>query len=148
MLWVAIPILLVGFWFGVSQLLASLSGWRELAQKYGVGSVSSFTRKTTGGRIGGVAYNGCLVVGANAEGVALSVLLLFRPGHAPIFVPWAELSMGAEGSVAGATRLRFRAAPQVTLELPEIVADWLRSAAPSAAPPRVQAQTSGTPRPL
>jgi len=107
-----------------------------------VRSVSSFTRKTTGGRIGGVAYNGCLVVGANAEGVALSVLLPFRPGHAPIFVPWAELSMGTDAAVVGATRLRFRAAPQVTLELPEIVANWLRSAAPSAAPAPAQAPKS------
>jgi hypothetical protein len=37
-------------------------------------------------------YNGCLTVGGNVEGLYLSVLFLFRPGHPPLFVPWIEIS--------------------------------------------------------
>jgi hypothetical protein len=127
MLWIAIPVLLVVFWFGVSNLLATLSGWRALARAYGAPPPPNISRKITGGRVGRVAYNGCLVVGA-AEGLALSVLLPFRPGHRSVFVPWSEVTVGQEAAfVAGAKLLLFGRAPDVTLELPEAMLEWLQA---------------------
>jgi hypothetical protein len=38
-------------------------------------------------------YNGCLIVGANQEGLYLSILLPFRIGHSPLFIPWKDVSM-------------------------------------------------------
>jgi hypothetical protein len=129
MLWIAIPLLLVPFWFGVSHLLATLSGWRELAQEYGAAPLPDIRRKSSGGRVGSVAYNGCLLVGATAEGVALSVLAPFRPGHQAIFIPWSELTVRQDAAAAaGVKLLRFRRAPSVTLELPEATFGWLQSA--------------------
>ena len=38
-------------------------------------------------------YGNCLNVGADATGLHLSVLFLFRVGHPPLLVPWGEISV-------------------------------------------------------
>ena len=40
-------------------------------------------------------YNNVLTVGADSEGLFLVPFFLFRVGHPPLFVPWAEIT--AEG---------------------------------------------------
>lgn len=38
-------------------------------------------------------YNSCLTVGADPTGLQLSVFVLFRAGHPPLFIPWYEISV-------------------------------------------------------
>ena len=40
-------------------------------------------------------YNNCVNIGANNYGLYLSVLPLFRVGHPPLFIPWADISTEA-----------------------------------------------------
>jgi hypothetical protein len=131
MIWILLPIGFAGFWFGVSQMLASLSGWRELAVSYAAKSHVNGRAKSTGGRVGSVAYNGCLRVGVDPAGLSVCVFLPFRPGHSPLLIPWSHVSADMHSDAGQAVcRLRFRAASDVPLEIPRAIAIWLNQEAP------------------
>lgn len=99
------------FWSGVVFLISRLSGWATLAGRYRtdrpVGGIA-------GGRIrmGVASYDRVLRLEARPEGLAMDVFVLFRPGHVPLCVPWAEVY------VAGPAPLRLFT-PGVRLELGE-----------------------------
>lgn len=61
--------------------------------------------------MGLASYRGTLRAAGDADGLWLDVLGLFRPGHAPLFIPWDDLT--EEAGV-----LRARQAPRVALRLP------------------------------
>jgi hypothetical protein len=71
-----------------------MGGWRKLAKTYRASNPffgrkfyfqsASMKRMTN--------YNRVLIIGANREGLFLSVLFIFRLGHPPLFIPWAEIS--------------------------------------------------------
>ena len=70
-----------------------MGGWRKLSSKY-------LRTKSPSGRrfgwqslsIGLTNYGNCLTVYSSDEGLDLSVLLPFRLGHPPLFIPWDDLS--------------------------------------------------------
>ena len=81
-------------WAGFSYLISYMSGWRYLAQAYR-------TRQPfLGGRLRpwaasmrwGVNYNGLLALGADSQGMHVSVFFVFRIAHPPLFIPWTEIS--------------------------------------------------------
>ncbi len=109
--------LFVAFWCAVCLTLSIASGWRTLAQFYRA------SRPFTGQRLhlrtasfGSVGYNGCITLGANAEGLFVSVLLPFRLGHPPLFIRWSEIeNVGQSRQLfVSVVRLRFKRAPNVT----------------------------------
>lgn len=81
------------FWLGLLQLIAYITGWKQLASHYPYQS-EPLTRKiffqSLSFRFGG-GYNGCATVGGNAQGLYLAVLFIFKFGHRPIFIPWQEI---------------------------------------------------------
>jgi len=84
------------FWsFAVMFLVARLTGWATLAQRFRL--TSTFTGPTWAFQSARMRwsthYGSCLNVGADATGLTLSVFFLFRPGHPPLFVPWSEISV-------------------------------------------------------
>jgi hypothetical protein len=103
--------LFVFFWCAIASLIAVLTGWTTLAERFR--TTSTFTGPTWGFQSARMRwsshYHGCLTVGADTTGLKLSILFLFRPGHPPLFVPWSEISV--------AKRWRFLFIRQVKLLL-------------------------------
>jgi hypothetical protein len=98
-----LQILLQGIitWLTVSYIGSWLSGWQSLAWKYHA------RRKITGetfhmqsaamgisSYINQTMYHGCLTIVANSEGIYVVPMLIFRLGHAPLFIPWSHLRIG------------------------------------------------------
>lgn len=85
---VLFPFAFAAMWIGISFSLATRGGWKELAVHYPAPASLVIPRFYTGGRVGDVAYSGCLGVGADHRGLALNVMLPFRLWHAPLWIPW------------------------------------------------------------
>ena len=112
--------LFVAFWCAICLTLSTVGGWRTLARAYRA------SRPFTGQRLhlrsalfGSVGYNGCLTLGANAEGLFISVLFPFRLGHPPLFIRWSEVeNMGQTRQLfVRMVRFRFKRAPSVTVSM-------------------------------
>lgn len=92
---VAILPLFVLFWCVLLFSIGALSGWVSLARRFRL--IAGFTGPTwrfQSARMRWTAhYGNCLTVGADASGLMLSILFLFRPGHPPLLVPWTEISV-------------------------------------------------------
>jgi len=120
------PVLLLAVWAVVLSLLALLGGWRELARCYPANLPFSGKRWWfQSGNMRAVNYGGCLIIGANAEGLHLAVLFPFRPGHPPIFIPWSQVSARetTRWRFFRFVELRFSAAPNVPLQIHRGLAD-------------------------
>ena len=108
------------YWF-VLCLNSWLFGWWELARHYKLdGPYGGRKHRFQSVGLGWGNYGGCVTVGTNADGLNLAVLLPFRPGHPPLFLPWGEVVSAEFGSkwYGDWLELRFAAAPRVRLRLP------------------------------
>lgn len=94
-----IPFIIL-FWCAILFLIAAVSGWRTLAQKFRLSS--TFIGPTWGFQSAYMRwmghYGNCLNVGADSVGLKLSIVFPFRPGHPPLFVPWSEIAIGERRS--------------------------------------------------
>jgi hypothetical protein len=102
----------VGFaaiWIAIGYLIASVSGWKRLRQRYSAGSFTGPTSRTSG-YVGPSRYRGALIVGASAAGLHLDVVPIFRIGAGPVLIPWKSIA----GPTPSAGLPSF-----VTLEFPE-----------------------------
>lgn len=87
-------LIFVLFWLLISFIMASSSGWRDLARNYKV-KLDEFKGglKTFGGcYIGNVSYGNMLHVAVNKDGILLKMIIIFRFGHSTIFLPWDSIS--------------------------------------------------------
>ncbi len=87
-------ILFAAWWCIIVYLLSILGGWRGLAIMYGQALPSggkSFSFQA--GKVGIVSYNGVLRLTVSPPGIGFSVVRIFRPGHRPFFIPWAEIEI-------------------------------------------------------
>ncbi len=115
---VAFVVLAVSLWVGACFLGARVSGWSALAEAYRVPEPfrgPSWTLPFVGRWWGGYTY--CVRAGANAKGLALSVMIF--PGHPPLFIPWDEIAVERvkRWFLFITVRCRFRRAPTVCLDL-------------------------------
>ncbi len=84
-------------WICVCKLIAAFGGWRILARDYRADSVFDGQKlwlKSVGMR-SWTNYSNCINIGANTYGLYLSVLLIFRVGHPPLFFQWTDISTEA-----------------------------------------------------
>lgn len=95
---IAMPLVFVGFWMGVCWLIALVGGWHGLARRYRVHGELGATTQNTSGMLGLVSYNGVLQVGASKDGLDLRMMVLFRAGHPPLRIPWADIRVEDERS--------------------------------------------------
>ncbi|MEO6603434.1 MAG: hypothetical protein ABIQ16_26360 [Polyangiaceae bacterium] len=126
--WVVLVVLGgVAMWPAVCLILASISGWSALVEKYAAGAHPRTPRKISGGRVGNVTYGGALSLSAQPGGFAVSVLLPFRVGHPPLFIPWSDVTESA-GEFMGqkTTVFRVRGVPDAAIEIPPALAAWLK----------------------
>lgn len=103
--------LFITIWVAVSLILSFVGGWRALAREYrALQPVADGAWVERRGLLSGSArYKNVLRLGANDEGVSLSVALPFRIGHPPLFFPWADLfAMPGASAPGGYTEIRFR----------------------------------------
>jgi len=119
---------LLGVWILISFLASRLSGWHRLAKEYPVhnpfeGKPRRF--QTLWMRYGS-HYGNITTVGANAQGLYLSVLFLFRIGHDPLFIPWSEITAAeTTGGLFKRIRLQFKRLPAVPVIIDRRLAEIL-----------------------
>lgn len=116
-LYLFFPLFIV-LWGIICHVISLVGGWRELASQYHMehpfsGELFRFQSAQMRGRMN---YNGCVTVGANVEGLYLSVLFVLRLGHPPLFIPWSDVS----GTIKkrrwfSRLRLKFERCPSVPL---------------------------------
>lgn len=70
--------------------------------------------------------------GADETGLYMSVLLPFRVGHAPLFIPWAEIQVSS--SIRGGRKLLLGRQESIPLLISVSLADKIKSAAGQAWP--------------
>jgi hypothetical protein len=74
-------------------------------------------------------YNNCVTIGANFQGIHLSVLFLFRVGHPPIFIPWEDVTVKPRPRRwLPAVELNFRQRPHVPLIISRRLSERLQAA--------------------
>ena len=131
LVWLGGALAFVAFGYAVSSMLANMGGWRLLAQAYPLRApFPSARRSFVGARVGSVNYHGCLHVSADAAGLYIAVLALFRAAHPPLFIPWRDIAASHSTSPYGPMiRLRTRAVPASAIELPLGVAGWVKQQA-------------------
>ncbi len=118
-------VLFVIWWCMVVYLLSFLAGWRGLAVMYGQaspagGKIFSFQA----GKVGIVSYNGALRLAVSPPGIGFSVIRVFRPGHAPFFIPWAEIEITGK-SFWGMVKFRtYRSGSTIQLTKQFFVQAW------------------------
>jgi hypothetical protein len=77
----------------LANFTSYLSGWWRLSRHYRHrGHFDGTRRRFRSVSFGWSNYNGAVTVGTNSEGLYLAMFLLFRPGHPPLFVPWADVT--------------------------------------------------------
>ena len=88
-----IPLFIVG-WIVLMRLISAGTGWRSLARFYR--SERPFSGKkyhAQSARLrAGMGYNYILTIGADPQGLYVSVFFLFGAGHPALFIPWADIS--------------------------------------------------------
>lgn len=90
----------VAFWLGMMFLVAVMSGWRVLAEKYGLpegermpeGTTLKWRSAALAGRFP-TSYKNCLNFTATSSGLGIAPALIFSTGHPPLFIPWADIAM-------------------------------------------------------
>jgi len=98
----------VVFWLTVMFLVAIMSGWRKLAEKYGLqdgqempeGEKFGWKSAALRGRLP-TSYNNCLNFFICSEGLGIAPVKIFAFGHPPLFVPWAEIALSERKSFIG-----------------------------------------------
>jgi len=121
------PLFFVGLWVGVCWLLALVGGWSGLAKRYATDKPEPFGAESVNAMLGVTSYRGVLSVGFAEDGLDLRTMMLFRAGHPPLRIPWAEVRVEGEGPwmlFGRATSLRLGAGGPV-LRLPSKV--WARA---------------------
>jgi len=129
----AFPILLfICFWLALNYLISFFTGWLALAEIYRATQPfegerwhfqSAKFRFTSG-------YKHVLTIGSNKEGLFLSVFFLFRVGHAPLFIPWQDISVRpAKFLWFRMFQFEFRQVPSIKVRLREKLGEKIQAAA-------------------
>ncbi len=89
---VAFVVFFVVIWSGVCLLLSVIGGWGRIAQRFPARQPPTGTGYGgQTGMVGTANYRGVLTVHASTEGIHVAVMVFFRLGHPPLFIPWSEM---------------------------------------------------------
>lgn len=130
--------LFIVMWSGISLFLSRMSGWAALAGVYRARTKPDvYCRWFQSARMRwGVHFNGCLTIGANMDGLYLSMFLPFRIGHPPLFIPWADIIIEPVKRflLFDYFEFRFNRVPDVPLQVRAGLGEELAEAAGSSWP--------------
>jgi hypothetical protein len=127
----------IGLWIGVNYFIGLISGWAELARAYRFrGKFSGVRWRFQSGQMRLLmGFRNAVTVGSSPEGLYLSPFFPFRPGKAPVLIPWNDVSARpGKFWFWRYTEFRFRQAPAVFLQLPLSLGSKVRAAAGPAWP--------------
>jgi hypothetical protein len=111
--------------------LARLSGWKAIASHYSVTAFPSTGRRNwISGRLGPFLYRNISVI-ADHRGMYVRTIPGTAVFHAPLFIPWEEVSVGQTKGLFP-VRLTFRRSPGHPLGLCQDDARKLFALAPGA----------------
>ncbi len=79
-------------WSFACWVLANVGGWTRAAEHFATDRPAPENADLVGGTFGLVNYRSTLIVGRDGDGLHLSVLSIFRPGHRPLWIPLAQIS--------------------------------------------------------
>ncbi len=130
---IAAPIVFVGFWMGVCWILALAGGWRALAGRYRVEGELRAPSRRTSGMVGLVSYNGVLDLSASNLGLDVRVMSLFRAGHPPLRIPWADIRVEDESAGLFGSQTKLRLGGRTVLRVPTDIWNELSAPRPSGA---------------
>lgn len=106
-------------WTLIRLLFTVLSGWKQLASRYGARRVPAcwhWSGQTV--RVGSVRYRRCMRVAAESDGLYLAGYRLLR--HPPLCIPWSEIHDPATATIYGrpAVSVSVGTPPSGKLEFP------------------------------
>jgi len=136
-IWFPLAILPIAI-LGVPVLIAKLSGWSDLSQRFR--ATQPFQGKLwpwKSARLrAGMNYNNCLTIGANPAGLYFAVRLLPRFSHPPLLIPWPEVSVLSEKTVFFVPMIEMRLGreEQVPFMIRRALADKIKAAAGASWP--------------
>jgi hypothetical protein len=127
-------IIFVVAWILLILLVEFLAGWPDLKRAYqSQVPFAGRIRRFQTARIGLVTYGSCLVLGSNPEGIYLTVLLPFRVGAKPVFVPWRDITVNSVRVFAlKYIKFNLRQAPRASLVVSRGLAEKLLTERPSS----------------
>ena len=119
------------FWIIIIAGLSRFGGWHVLASRYRARQpFSGEVLRGCSGRLGFVNYNRCLWLGANEQGLYLSVPRLFAFAHPPLFIPWSDIRATRDKILwAEIVRFELGAEPATKLQVHRRFVDKLEPAA-------------------
>lgn len=124
------PLLL---WVPILWLIGHISGWSTLAQHYrATAPLPAPTHRFSDGSVGnGLLFRHGLHVVATTGGLWLIPIVLFRPSHLPLHIPWDALTSVWEEQRGGRhmTAFQTQACPDLPIMIPtqviETAQKWL-----------------------
>ena len=128
---IGLLLLVAAGWLVFAMPVSYMSGWRHLAKVYRANQPHSGQRfrPYAASMRRNVNYNGMLMLSAGPQGLYLSMTLLFRPGHPPLFIPWTDISASVERRRwFNLAKLRFKGYEETFLLIPLKLARKLASA--------------------
>ena len=126
------------FWSAIVYLIARLGGWSDLAKQYALQEPYSGTtfqmQSVTIGILGN--YRSVVTIGANDVGLYLNPLVVYRPGHPPLLIPWDDIEPRQARGLSFVEMVSFspRMAPKRTISISKKLAGKLRDASGRAWP--------------
>lgn len=84
------------FWFGGVAMMSFTGGWARLASRFRgtspvQGKLFPFVSMYIRAGMLPVGYRGCINVTVSPVGIQLSIFVLFRLFHPPMFIPWTAV---------------------------------------------------------
>lgn len=120
----------------ISQISSLISGWKRLANLYptsGDPEGEAFHWRSL--KLGRWGYRRCINLAAGRNGLRLSATAPIRFGHAPVFMPWSEITAKAhKGLFFSSIDLHPNKAPELRIRLHRRLAEALLRAGGPAAP--------------
>ncbi len=115
----AFPIYFIALWCFILWLISLSSGWNKLAARYD--DPNDFQGKTLrfqSARLNWSNYSNILQLGLTERGLHLVPMILFRPFHRPLFIPWEEIvAQPIQQTLIHGYQLSFRSAPGIKMTL-------------------------------
>ena len=91
--WIGFAFIFIPIWITTSYLVAWRSGWKKLAEHYrATNTPSGKTFYFESCVVNKSAYKKGMTIIVSEQGLFMKVLPIFRFGHAPLFIPWANIN--------------------------------------------------------
>ena len=113
------PVFFIGLWIFTLGVLSLISGWKQMEGRYRhPGGFQGDFLRFQSARMNLVNFRSVLNLGLNPEGLYMVPMVLFRPFHPPLLIPWEEIvAQPFKRTFYQGYQLQFRSAPGVRLDL-------------------------------